>query len=73
MSQEPRVKMGQDRLAEGKENKTAAAAEPLKKRKVPSGVLWFTVGNSMQAGNTTLPPQARFSARQRKTVGEGVT
>ena len=39
MSQEPRVKMGQDRLAEGKENKTAAAAEPLKKRKVPSGVL----------------------------------
>ena len=54
MSQEPRVKMGQDRLAEGKENKPAAAAEPAKKRTVPSGVLWFTVGNSMQAGTTVL-------------------
>ena len=54
MSQEPREKMGQDRLAEGKENKPAAAAGPLKKRKVPSGVLWFTVGNSMQAGTTVL-------------------
>ena len=48
------MKMGQDRLAEGKENKPAAAAGPLKKRKVPSGVLWFTVGNSMQAGTTVL-------------------
>ena len=54
MSQEPRVKMRQDRLAEGKENKPAAAAEPAKKRTVPSGVLWFTVGNSMQAGTTVL-------------------
>ena len=54
MSQEPREKMGQDRLAEGKENKPAAAAEPAKKRTVPSGVLWFTVGNSMQAGTTVL-------------------
>ena len=54
MSQEPREKMGQDRLAEGKENKPAAAAGPLKKRKVPSGVIWFTVGNSMQAGTTVL-------------------
>ena len=54
MSQEPRVKMGQDRLAEGKENKPAAAAEPAKKRTVPSGVIWFTVGNSMQAGTTVL-------------------
>ena len=53
MSQEPRVKMRQDRLAEGKENKPAAA-EPAKKRTVPSGVLWFTVGNSMQAGATVL-------------------
>ena len=53
MSQEPRVKMRQDRLAEGKENKPAAA-EPAKKRTVPSGVLWFTVGNSMQAGTTVL-------------------
>ena len=54
MSQEPREKMGQDRLAEGKENKPAAAAEPAKKRTVPSGVIWFTVGNSMQAGTTVL-------------------
>ena len=48
------MKMRQNRLAEGKENKPAAAAGPLKKRKVPSGVLWFTVGNSMQAGTTVL-------------------
>ena len=54
MSQEPRVKMREDRLAEGKENKPAAAAEPAKKRTVPSGVIWFTVGNSMQAGTTVL-------------------
>ena len=48
------MKMRQNRLAEGKENKPAAAAEPAKKRTVPSGVLWFTVGNSMQAGTTVL-------------------
>ena len=47
------MKMRQNRLAEGKENKPAAA-EPAKKRTVPSGVLWFTVGNSMQAGTTVL-------------------
>ena len=48
------MKMRQNRLAEGKENKPAAAAEPAKKRTVPSGVIWFTVGNSMQAGTTVL-------------------
>ena len=48
------MKMRQNRLAEGKENKPAAAAEPLKKRTVPSGVIWFTVGNSMQAGTTVF-------------------
>lgn len=48
------MKMRQNRLAEGKENKPAAAAEPAKKRTVPSGILWFTVGNSMQAGTTVL-------------------
>ena len=69
MSQEPRVKMGQDRLAEGKENKTAAAAEPLKKRKVPSGVLWFTVGNSMQAGATVLMTMLTGYTLDLKSVG----
>lgn len=69
MSQEPREKMGQDRLAEGKENKPAAAAGPLKKRKVPSGVLWFTVGNSMQAGTTVLMTMLTGYVLDLKSVG----
>ena len=68
MSQEPREKMGQDRLAEGKENKPAAA-EPAKKRTVPSGVLWFTVGNSMQAGTTVLMTMLTGYVLDLKSVG----
>ena len=68
MSQEPRVKMRQDRLAEGKENKPAAA-EPAKKRTVPSGVLWFTVGNSMQAGTTVLMTMLTGYVLDLKSVG----
>ena len=63
------MKMRQNRLAEGKENKPAAAAGPLKKRKVPSGVLWFTVGNSMQAGATVLMTMLTGYTLDLKSVG----
>ena len=63
------MKMRQNRLAEGKENKPAAAAEPAKKRTVPSGVLWFTVGNSMQAGTTVLMTMLTGYVLDLKSVG----
>ena len=62
------MKMRQNRLAEGKENKPAAA-EPAKKRTVPSGVLWFTVGNSMQAGTTVLMTMLTGYVLDLKSVG----